>query len=84
MLNWQVLAWGTAWWYLGEDSVPAAGVQCGIVTVLPGQVPVDVQLWYSARGAALRGLEAVSDEGCALLGQQQKRLHALAKDNRYG
>lgn len=53
MLNWQVLARGTALRYLGEDSVPAAGVQCRIVTVLPGQVPVDAQLWYNARGVAL-------------------------------
>lgn len=69
-----------AWPYLGEDGVPAAGVQRGVSTVLPGQVPVDVQLWQGVRGGALRGPETVGDEGCALLGQQQERLHALARD----
>lgn len=66
--------------YLGEDGIPAAGVQCWIAAVLSGQVPVDVQLWQGVRRGALRGLETVGDEGCALLGQQQEWLHALARD----
>lgn len=78
--NGRYLAQGMALPYLGEDSVPAAGVQCRVGTVLPGQAPVDIQLWRSVRGIALRELETVGDESCALLGQQQEWLHVLARD----
>lgn len=66
--------------YLGEDGVPAAGVQRRVGTVLPGQEPVDVELWHGVRSRALRGLQTVGNEGFALLGQHQEWLHALTRD----
>lgn len=66
--------------YLGEDGVLAAGVQLRVGAVVAGQLPVDVELGHGGRRAALRALQALRDEGRALLGQQQERLHALAGD----
>lgn len=39
--------------YLGEDCVPATGVQLRVSPVLTGQLPVDEQLWQHARWPAL-------------------------------
>lgn len=66
--------------YLGEDSIPTAGVQCRVDSVLPGQEPVDVELWHGVRGRALGGLQTVGNEGFTLLRQQQEWLHALTRD----
>lgn len=51
--NDRYLAQGMVLPYLGEDGVPTAGVQCRVGTVLPGQEPVDVELWQGARSRAL-------------------------------
>lgn len=66
--------------YLGEDGVPTPGVQRRVGSVLPGQEPVDVELWQGVRSRALRGLQTVGNEGFTLLGQQQEWLHVLTGD----